>query len=271
MTAAPLDDVAFLARSDHRVAVLDTLADGPRTRRDLHEGTGISQPTLGRILGDFEGLGWADREGRTYRQTALGALVDEEFGDLLVAVETVQRVGDVLAALPAEELAGLDLRAFADATVHRPEPGDRLSHIRRMETVWFEADRTRLLGSTLGPASMDERKTHARRLVDGEATMTVETIVSAPMATQGMSDPELWEMVLEHWDPERMRAYLYDGPIPLILCLADGVAMLAPTDDHGIPTVVVESEDERVRAWVESRLDAYRAASTEFTPYDLPF
>jgi hypothetical protein len=41
----------------------------------------------------------------------------------------------VVAGLPAEELEGLDLRALVDATVHRPEPGDTLAHVRRMETV----------------------------------------------------------------------------------------------------------------------------------------
>lgn len=50
-------------------------------------------------------------------------------------IGTVQRLGDVVAGLPAEELEGLDLRALVDATVHRPEPGDTLAHVRRMETV----------------------------------------------------------------------------------------------------------------------------------------
>lgn len=264
------ETVSHLARSDHRVAVLRSLADGPRTRRDLHEETGSSQPTLGRVFGDFEDRGWVERHGHEYALTPSGELVHDEFVELLEAVETVQRLGDALGELPAEELEGLDLRALADATVHRPEPGDTLSHIRRMESVWFEADTRRLLGSTLAPASMDERKQQARADLEAGRRLEVETIVSAEMVSVGMADPELRAMVRENWDPERMRAYLYDGPIPMILLVADDVVMLGPTDENGIPTAAVESTDERVREWVESRLDEYRARSTEFSVHELP-
>jgi DNA-binding HxlR family transcriptional regulator len=269
MAETALDDVDFLARSGHRVTVLRTLADGAMTRPDLHEVTGISQPTLGRVLGSFEERNWVERRGRAYALTAFGELVHEEFTELLDTVATVQNLGDVLRQLPTEEMP-FDLRAFADATVHRPEPGDTLSHVRWMETTWLEADRTRLLGGTLGPASFNERREHARKVVDGERmTEHIETIVSAAMLEQGLSDPELMGMVLEAWDPDWIRAYLYDGPIPTILAIADGVAMLAPTDEHGIPTAVVETEDATVREWVERRLDEYRAESTELTPETL--
>lgn len=267
---AALDAVSFLARSGHRVAVLRSLADGSHTRRDLHEETGISQPTLGRVLNDFDARGWAERRGQECALTPAGELVDEELAGVLSAVETVQRIGDVLADLPPEELDGLDLRALADATVHRPEPGDTLSHVRQMESVWLEADRRRLLGSTLGPASMDERKDHARRVIETDQELAVETIVSTEMVSRGMADPEMRRLARELWDPERMRSYLYEGPIPVILAIADDVVMFAPTDENGIPTVVVETRNESVRAWVEERLDEYRARSTEFTPEDLP-
>lgn len=267
MTPSPLDDVSFLARSVHRVEVLRTLASGPRSRPELHEVAGIPQPTLGRILGGFEDRAWVERDGREYALTPLGGLVFEAFEELLDTVETVQRLGDVLVQLPTDEM-DFDIREFADATIWVPEPGDTLSHIRRMEEVWFEADNTRLLGSTLGPASFERRREHAREFVDGEQRS--ETVVSTAMLEQGMSDPELNRMIREHWDPVRMRGYRYDGTIPLILAVADGTAMLAPTDENGIPTAVIATGNEVVRSWVHDRIDEYREQATELSLDDLP-
>jgi predicted transcriptional regulator len=264
----PLEDVAFLARSAHRVGVLETLADGPLTRPELHEATGISQPTLGRILGSFEDRHWVERRRPEYALTPLGELLVEEFEELLDTVETVQQLGDVVQQLPTDEM-DFDVRAFADATVWTPDPGDTLSHIRRMERVWFDADRRRLLGSTLGPASFDDRREQARRDFDRLEQMEVETIVSRAMLEQGMSDPEIRRMTQEHWDPEHVRAYLYDGPIPLILAIADEKAMLAPTDENGIPSAVIETENETIRSWVETEIDEYREQSVELTIEDI--
>jgi predicted transcriptional regulator len=264
----PLEDVAFLARSSHRVGVLKTLADGPLTRPDLHEETGISQPTLGRILGSFEDRDWVEQCRPEYALTPLGELLVEEFDDLLDTVETIQKFGDVVQQLPTDEM-DFDVRTFADATVWTPEPGDTVSHIRRMETVWFEADRRRLLGSTLGTASFDDRKEQARRDFDRLKQMEVETIVSRAMLEQGMSDPEIRRMTLEHWDADQMNAYLYDGPIPLILAIADDTAMLAPTDENGIPTAVIATENETIRLWVETQLDEYREQSIELRVEDI--
>lgn len=264
----PLEDVAFLARSSHRFGVLKTLADGPLTRPTLHEVTGISQPTLGRILGSFEGRNWVEQRRPEYALTPLGELLVEEFEDLLDTVETIQTLGDVVQQLPTDEM-DFDIRTFADATVWTPEPGDTLSHIRRMEAVWFDADRRRLLGSTLGSASFEDRREQARRDFDRLQQIEVETIVSSAMLEQGMSDPEIRRMTHKHWDPEHMRAYLYDGPIPLILAIAGDTAMLAPTDENGIPTAVIETENETIRSWIETEMDEYREQSVELRVEDI--
>lgn len=266
----PLDDVDFLARSAHRVEVLRTLASGDRTRRDLHDETGISQPTLGRVLGAFEDRNWVERKSPEYALTPLGELVVEAFEDLLETVETVHRLGGVLRKLPTEEMP-FDVREFADATVWEPEPGNTFDHIRRMETVWYEADRARMLGSTLGPMSPEER----RELISGKdhSDRRVETIVSPGMFEKGMEvteEIEMTEFAREMLESGRARGYLYDGPIPLILVVADGTAMLAPTDENGVPTVVVVTENEAIRSWVETTLDEYREQSVEVTADDLP-
>ncbi|MFC7231327.1 hypothetical protein ACFQMM_07750 [Saliphagus sp. GCM10025308] len=46
-----LDEIDFLARSTHRVGVLEGLTDGARERRDLRAATGASTPTLKTVDG----------------------------------------------------------------------------------------------------------------------------------------------------------------------------------------------------------------------------
>lgn len=90
-----LDDIEFLARSDHRVAVLDALAEGPCDRDDLRGATGASSPTMGRILADFEDRRWIIRDGSTYELTQLGAFVTDRFADLRGAMATERKLRDV--------------------------------------------------------------------------------------------------------------------------------------------------------------------------------
>jgi hypothetical protein len=63
--------------------------------------------------------------------------------------------------------------------------------------------------------------------------------------------------------------YEYDGPIPFVLAVADDVTMLAPTDDQGVPTTLIETENETVRSWAEATLDDYRDRARKVTPEDL--
>jgi hypothetical protein len=48
----PHDEISFLARSEHRVDVLDALSERACERSDLLAATGASSPTMGRILSD---------------------------------------------------------------------------------------------------------------------------------------------------------------------------------------------------------------------------
>ncbi|MFC6726379.1 MarR family transcriptional regulator, partial [Halobium palmae] len=67
-----LSEIEFLALSANRVRVLDQLAESEYSRRDLAELTGASQPTLGRILHDFEERAWVTRGPEGYAATATG-------------------------------------------------------------------------------------------------------------------------------------------------------------------------------------------------------
>jgi hypothetical protein len=126
----PLDDIAYLARSDNRVTVLEALGKQARTRRELHETTGISQPTLGRILGGFEDRAWVRKNGKTYELTRFGELVATDFAQLMDTAEAVQRLRSLEPSLPLDDL-DFDIRLLTQGTITTPRPTDASAHFRR--------------------------------------------------------------------------------------------------------------------------------------------
>ncbi|WP_255195722.1 helix-turn-helix transcriptional regulator [Halorarius litoreus] len=266
MTPTPLDDVEFLARSGHRVEVLRTLATGPRTRPVLHDATGISQPTLGRILGGFEDRNWVERRGSEYALTECGTLLTEAFENLVDTVAAVQRVGDVLVALPTAELA-FDLRELADATVTKPEDGGVFAPIDRLTSQFFGAGRARILVHSAPPGTKEDHHSRAERFQASDRQ--VESINSVAALDQARADPETAAMVRAGIESGRAIIYEYDEPIPFVLAVTEDVTMLAPTDEQGVPTALVETTSEAVRSWAEATLDAYRERARRVTAEDL--
>lgn len=263
----PLDDVAFLTRSAHRVEVLRTLADASMTRPALHEATGISQPTLGRILGSFVDRNWIESDGGDYALTPFGNLLAEELSGLLGAVETVQRLGDVVHQLPVEDM-DVDVGRFASARITRPENGDVFRHVRRFETVVLDATHLRLLTDTMAPDQL--RKLHQRVERAPVDDLFVESILTADALEQSFADPALVDRIHDLVESGHAPVYEHDGPIAQSLGLADGVGLLVPTDDHGIPSAFIETEDEAIRSWIADRIDDHRDASTQLTAAHLP-
>lgn len=262
----PLADVDFLARSEHRVSVLGRLAAGPRTRRDLHEETGISQPTLGRVLGDFEDRNWAEREGHEYALTPGGELVHEAFERLLGTVGVVQKLRAVVEYLPADEF-DLDLRVFADATVTTPEPGNPLAHLNRLEELWYGSTRGRVVMDLVPPGSSLDNRNRTEWFESGDQQF--EAVNTAAVLDQVLADEGTAELFRRVIPSERMRIHRYEGDIPLVFGEADGTLFLAPKGEDGVPVALVETTNEAVRAWIDERWAAYVAASTELTMADL--
>jgi predicted transcriptional regulator len=262
----PLDDVAFLARSGHRVAVLRALAAGPLFRPALHEETGVPQPTLGRILGAFETRGWVTRDGRAYALTAWGRLVVEGFEELTEAVAATQTVGDLLGDLPPDVL-DVDLRAFADATVTTPTEGDVLGHVRRAERLLAGGTRIRLVANTLVASSL--AGLHDRVVESDDPDFHFETVITGAALDRALADSTFADWVAALVGSGHAPLYRYEGTVPLTVGVVDEIALLGPLDDEGLPTALVESHDPAVREWAETTYERYRTNSTEVTAADL--
>ena len=107
-----ISDVAYLARSDHRVPALVAMTDRPRSRSELCELTGVSSSTIRRTLREFEDRTWIRKEGYQYETTQLGAAVADWMEELLDRIETERGLRDVWHWLPDDVLeAAIETRS----------------------------------------------------------------------------------------------------------------------------------------------------------------
>lgn len=254
--SSSIDDIAFLARSDHRVAVFAELAAREQTRMELREATGIIQPTLGRILTDFEDRDWVRKEDSIYSLTPFGALLADQFAELVGVVDTMREFQGISQRLPLEEF-GFDLRRFARARITTPSRTDALAHLRREEELADGAKSLRHLCSSAFPPHIT---TYRDRIVEGDQRF--EAVITGDALDAARSNPEVAASVHDIVTADNATIYRYDGPVAYQLGVADEVATIIPLDEAGSPRAVIETDDDVIRDWVNDELDTYRSKST---------
>lgn len=250
-----LDDVEFLARSDHRVAVLDALAGSARDRRELLDATGASSPTMGRILGDFEDRRWIERDGSAYRLTPLGEFVAERFADLRTAMATERKLRGVWRWLP-REMAGFSVELFEDAVVSYPGPGYPYEPVDRVTRLIEETDEMRGFGTTVFKSV--NNATVCRSVLDG-------------MNYEYVYDPEVLAATVA-WDPERVaRATACENCTILVhddlpdsdRCgigiFDDRIGICCHDAETGMLEAVVDTDAPEAREWAVSVFERHRA------------
>ncbi len=124
-------EISFLTRSENRVAVLGTLAEGPHTEYELVEATGISDVTVGRILEDFAERGWVREDEEAYGTTRLGDLLAEDYARFERTMDVACRLGPVLEYPPVDRM-DFDLRLLVHGRVSDPETFDSLRAVDRL-------------------------------------------------------------------------------------------------------------------------------------------
>ncbi len=261
----PLDDIAFLARSDHRVGVLDALAEGPRDRDDLRAATGASSPTMGRIIAGFEDRHWVVRDRQRYRLTQLGAFIAERFGDLREAMATERALRDVWPWLP-REMEGFSVELFTDPVVSYPGPGYPYQPVERVTELIEGTDTMRGFGTTVVKSSNLEAACQA--IIDG---MEFEFIYS----------PDVLETIMA-WNPERVAeaaacenctTLLHDALPDSESCglgiYGDRVGICCHDGETGVLQAGVDTGSPAALAWADAVYERYRAEARPLEEADL--
>lgn len=170
-----IQSIEFLARSEHRVMALEALFNKRLDRRDLRAVTGASDPTVGRVVRDFEDRSWIVRDGPHYELTPLGEFVADLFLELREGMRTGETLREVWQWLPLE-MEKFAVEYFEDAVVAYPGPNYPYEPVDRVTHLLESTDSIRGLGTTIYKSGNLE--VFCRRVIEG---MEMEYIYSLPI------------------------------------------------------------------------------------------
>ncbi|WP_435098555.1 helix-turn-helix transcriptional regulator [Halarchaeum sp. P4] len=254
-----IETVAYLARSEHRVRVLELLARGVRERETLLEETGVTRVTLSRVLSGLEERGWIAKSGGEYELTGFGALVYEDLSRLLGTVSLGETYPDVVERLPTEWF-GFDVCRLADGELVADEHADPLAATRVVANAVREADTVRaLVGSfTSLPMYAYAEATHAGRA--GDATVVFDADASALVR----EDAAIAEQTTGIERRTGSDIYYRTGnDYPCNVDLVDGETVyIGVPRERGGGFDIIESTDDAVCEWARETFERERADAT---------
>ena len=249
---SPIEDIAYLARSEHRAPTLVALAVRPRSRSELWETTGVSSSTIRRTLSEFEDRNWIRRAGYRYEATPLGAYIASAVAELIERVEIERKVRDVWQWLPDED-SGFTIEMCADAVVTVAEADNPYAPVNRFLTLIRETDRFRFVGSDI--ALLEPcRDEFCRRVIEGMQT----EIIDPPSVARYIRStyPELSAETLASGN---LTIRLHDDLPPYGVGIFDHrIAVCGHDLDSVTVRVLLDTDSEDAREWAESRYDFYR-------------
>lgn len=256
-TGSPIDDIAYLARSQHRVPALVALTERPRSRAELCELTGVSASTIRRTLDEFEDRIWIRKDGYRYTATRLGEEIASGMEDLVERVETERKVRNVWHFLP-DELGDQTLETWAAMTVTVAEPDAPYRPVNRFESLLQRTDELRFVRPEI--AMMEPCFDVLRRLIDEGVDVV---LVDRPqnhtyfLTTYSERSSAMMQRdnftVLEH-----------DALPPYGIGLLDErVAISCFERDSGTVRALIDTDEAPVREWAQSMYERY---ATEARP-----
>lgn len=247
MTVA-LGEIAFLANSANRIAVLQLLTRAPSTRYELENALDISRATIGRILHDFEANAWIRRTGQTYESTPLGAWVCTEFTSLLRVMETERRLREVLPWFPIDT-GDFDIRWLRDAEIVRPTQSNPTAPVERAMELLRAGTHVRVLTTQVVAAYFDLLR---KDVVYGDTTQ--EGVATPDVYDTIMNNPEMAGAFRDMCDVETA-AFFVTKDVPLILHIVDYTVLVGLTDDEGTPRAAIVSNEDTVYGWAVETFD----------------
>lgn len=255
-----LQDVSYLTRSRNRVQILGAVARNPISPRELAELTGASRSTLQRILSELEDRQWVRRtpEG-SYVTTPVGTHVVNELVPFVESMETIDELGEAVAALPTESLP-IGIQHFMDATVIRPAPNDPNAPGAYFTTSIRETAELRCVVDLAAPLALE--KAMRERVADG--VLQSEHVLTDRLFRYNCQYPEraqTWKELTQ----SGADVYRYDGDISCNVFILDETVLLGETPPDGEGCVLIETEKEPVLEWAHEFVEEHRKNADPLT------
>lgn len=245
------DDVAFLANSENRVAVFETLAEAPRSRTEIREEVDASRVTVARILREFEERDWIEQSNREFTVTPLGEWVCEAFTDLVGELEAENRLREVLRWFPSELLT-FDVRCLRDAEIILLDGSDSTALLRRIIEFHRSGDRLRGIAQESAPQAIEN---HWELTVHGDTR--IELGITPDILDAIRDHPPSSRRFQEMLD-EESATYFVCEQIPISVGIVDGTVGINLTDAQGVLKGGLVTDDETVHAWAVDLFERYR-------------
>ena len=259
-TNKPLDDVEFLARSDHRVTVLTALARRPQSRADLQTMTAASTSTIGRTLREFEERQWISKDGHQFEATQLGAFVAAGIKELIDRLETEQALRDVWQWLPTEA-SGFTIEMASKAVVTDAKADDPYGPVNRFVSLLRKTNRFRFVGYDV--ALLEPCKDELRRqILEG---MRTEIIDPPSVAKYILSTYK--EHCSETLESGNLTVRLHENlPSYGLSLFDDRIAISGYNADSGTVQVLLDTDAPEAREWAELTYEFYRHEARPLAP-----
>ena len=265
-TVSPaLEDIAFLANSENRVAVLESLCDGAHARHVLMEQTDVSRVTLGRILEELEQRRWITRNGQICDITPLGAWVCEEFLAFEGTMEAENELRAVSQWLPD---TGYDFHIshLAQGEITLVTRADATAPISRLIQHFDVGGPMRAFSFAITASFLQACHRHVL-----DENITWEWVFTPDVRRVLEDDADMRRYSREMLTSGGARYREFDGEIPHVVIISTELVNLRLADADGAATALIQVNHPEVREWAERTFETYWDAATPvsvdaFTP-----
>lgn len=249
--SSTVDDIAFLANSENRVAVLRSLLDGPHSRHVIAEKTDITRVTLGRILDELEDRQWITQRGQVCTITMTGEWVIEEFTDFSEMMEAEHRLRKVVRWLP-EEGYGFHISCLADAELSLVTRADASVPISRLVRQFDVGGTIRAFSFAITSQFLEACWRH---VMDGDVKW--EWVFTSAVLDVLRDTPEMTRWSREMLETGRAEYRHYQSDIPYVVIISDERVNLRLADEDGAATALIQSDHDDVRTWAGDTFEEY--------------
>lgn len=250
------DDV--LRAGIERRPLFNELAAGDgASRRDIQDTLDVSRSTAHRIVNHFEEMDLITQQNGQYTLTPFGEVVADETERATSTVGVARKLSPLLETF-AESDEDIHLRAFDEATVTSPEPGDPYRPMRRLLSLVEDASRIREFASTT-PEPAYRSRLYERTSEDLRAAVIYPETVVECMYTHVDTD-------LERPTGEDSGLALRVGDLPgFRLVIADEHVYLGGyNEDSSQLRIVVDTDKPAAVEWARQ---VFRKRWRNATPY----
>lgn len=250
------DDIAFLAGSETRIAILRALRAEPARPSDLAAQCSCARETAQRAVGAFVDRGWAEKvsTAQGYRLTRAGRFVADSYDEFEHCMVVSKRFRELLQHLGPRADIDCDTLAettYAESTAENPHaPIDRFLAVVGDDPVANFRGVTPIVSRVFNQAaaSVIGDDTDAQLIIDRDV-----------LTTSAEEYPEALERVKQLGG---FTLYVSEEPLAFGLLIVEDHAYLGAYDDQGNLVASADGTDEEFVGWAEATFERIRTQAS---------